>query len=251
MKAIRSRRCRLALSSLLATLVLSGGILARRGSAQEDAKRPLPDLYPYVASDILDWSRPEAGIWVDLGSGAGDVALAVACSGNAAASGSTVVLLDPNAEALSQALQKGREKGLGNRFVAVVGVAEKMPLPDGSVNLVFSRGSIYFWKDPAQGIREIHRVLRPGGKAMIGGGLGSQYPEWARRESMRRRHGGRQADSPQAKEFARLRDPETFRQWAKDAGLADFEVTGQGALSSDDPRAGLGIWLKFTKRESP
>ena len=241
----------LALSSLLATFVLSGGSLAQGGSAQEDAKRPLPDLYPYVASDILDSRRPEAGVWVDLGSGAGGVGLAVVSSGNAAASGSTIVLLDPDAKALSRALQKGREKGLGSRLVAVVGVAEDMPLPDNSVDLVFSRGSVFFWKDPVQGIREVQRVLRPGGKAMIGGGRGSEYPEWARREFTRRRHGNRKADSPQAKEFSRLRDPKTFRQWAKDAGLSDFRVTGHGALPPDDPRAGSGIWLQFTKGETP
>ena len=67
---------------------------------------------------------------------------------------------------------------------------------------------------------------------------------------MRRRQGNRKADSPQAKEYARLRDPKTFRQWAKDAAIADFEVVGQGALPPNDPRAGSGIWLRLTKREA-
>jgi len=43
----------------------------------------------------------------------------------------------------------------------------------------------------------------------------------------------------------------TFRHWAEAAGLKDFEVSGQGALSPDDSRAGIGIWLKFTKTASP
>ncbi len=249
MRLIGNRTCTLAFSTLLATFVLSGNSPAQGAAAQEDAKRTLPDFYPYVAADILGWCRPQTGVWIDLGSGTGGVGLAVASSGNAAASSSTIVLLDPDAKALSQALQRGREKGLGSRLVAVVGVAEDMPLPDDSVDLVFSRGSIFFWKDPVQGIREVQRVLRPGGKAMIGGGRGSEYPEWARREFTRRRHGNQKTDSPQAKEFARLRDPKTFRQWAKDAGLSDFRVTGHGALPPDDPRAGSGIWLQFTKGE--
>jgi len=246
MKRVRNTACKSASMALL-TMLLFIGQVAAKDEAEGGAKRPLPDWYPCVASDILTWCKPKAGVWVDLGAGAGGVALAVASSENQAASESAIVLVDPDAKALSQALQKGRDRGLGNRLVAVVGVAEKMPLPDNSVDLVFSRGSIWFWNDRAKGIREIYRVLRPGGSAMIGGGLGSTYPEWARREFMRRRHGPRNADSPQAKEFARLRDPKTIRQWAKDAGIAEFEVIGGGAWPPEDPRAGAGIWLKFTK----
>lgn len=246
MKRIRTMACKSVSMALLTVLLFTGPLTATDG-AEGDSKRPLPDWYPCVASDILTWCKPKAGVWVDLGAGTGGVALAVASSENQAASKSAIVLLDPDAKALSQALQRGRDKGVGNRLVAVVGVAEKMPLPDNSVDLVFSRGSIWFWNDRVKGIREIYRVLRPGGSAMIGGGLGSKYPEWARREFMRRRHGRRNADSPQAKEFARLRDPKAVRRWAKDAGIADFEVIGSGALPPDDPRAGSGIWLKFTK----
>lgn len=97
-------------------------------------------LYPYVATNILEWSQPEAGVWVDLGAGAGDVG--VASSENEAAARSTIILLDPNADALRRALRKGRKKGVETRLVAVVGVAERMPLPDNSVDLVFSRASI-------------------------------------------------------------------------------------------------------------
>jgi SAM-dependent methyltransferase len=235
--------------AVLMVFLLIARTVAQDG-ASGDVKKPLPDLYPYVASDILEWCQPEAGVWVDLGAGTGGVAFAIAASEHTAVSQSTLVLLDPDAGALTKALQTGRERGLGNRLVAVVGVAEKMPFPDRSIDLVFSRGSIFFWGDQAQGIREIHRVLRPGGKAMIGGGRGSKYPQWANHELSRRRQGSQKPDSPQAKEFARLRAPETFRQWAKDAGLTDFEVVGQGALAPDDPRAGAGIWLKFTKENS-
>jgi hypothetical protein len=92
--------------------------------------------------------------------------------------------------------------------------------------------------------------LRPSGEATIGGDLGSKYPEWARREFVRRRQRNQEPDSPQAKEFARLRDPKTFRQWAENAGIGDFEVIRHGALPPDDPRAGSDIWPRFTKRKS-
>ncbi len=229
-------------------IILTNG-LAESEDASPSNSRSLPNWYPYVASDILEWSEPKTGVWMDLGAGSGGVGLAVASSKNQAASQSTIIFLDPDAKALSQALDKGRKAGLGNRLVAVVGVAEKMPFPDNSVDLVFSRGSIWFWSDPVKGIREINRVLSPGGKAMIGGGLGSKYPEWARREFVRRRHGHLKPDSPQARRFARLRDPDTLRQWAEDADIADFEVSGPGALPPDDRRAGSGTWLKFSKHD--
>jgi ubiquinone/menaquinone biosynthesis C-methylase UbiE len=43
------------------------------------------------------------------------------------------------------------------------GVAEALPLADASVGLVFSTISFHHWKDQAAGLREVVRVLRPGG----------------------------------------------------------------------------------------
>jgi len=73
----------------------------------------------------------------------------------------------------------------------------------------------------------------------------------ARREFTRRRHEGVQKKGPEAvRRFRDLHDPATFRRWAEDAGLGDFRVEGEGGLPASDPRAVLGIWLRFGK-ESP
>ena len=42
-------------------------------------------------------------------------------------------------------------------------VAESLPQPTATVDLVFSAVSLHHWKDAATGIREVHRVLRDGG----------------------------------------------------------------------------------------
>jgi len=125
-----------------------------------------------------------------------------------------------------------------------------MPFPDNSVDLVVSHGSIFFWDDQVKGLQEVYRVLRPGGKAMIGGGVGSAYPQWAAEEFFRRRreHFGK-ADTKKKRHFVKVRSPETFRRWAEDAKLPSFEITGKGAISVGDPKAGLGIWLRFTKQQ--
>jgi len=65
----------------------------------------------------------------------------------------------------------------------------------------------------------------PGGRAMIGGGLGSTYPQWARQEFMRRRRESLKSPE-QAGAFAETRHPETFRRLATEAGLPSFQVVG-------------------------
>ncbi len=205
----------------------------------------LPDYYNTVAQDVVDYCGSSGGrVWVDLGSGPGGLGLAL----REKVSEGTMVLMDPNADALRRALDAARERGIGSGTVAVFGSAESMPLPDGSVDVVVSRGSFYFWRDRAQGLREIWRILRPGGRAMIGGGLGRGYPQWARQEFIRRRRESVAAKGPEAaRGFAAARSPETFRRLALEAGLPAFEVVGEGALTANDPNTGIGIWLRFTK----
>jgi len=159
-----------------------------------------------------------------------------------------MVLMDPNVEALGRALGDAQRRGIVSRVVPVVGSAEKMPLPEACIDAVVSRGSFYFWQDRAQGLREVWRVLRPGGRAMIGGGLGSAYPAWARQEFIRRQRASAASKGPEAaREFAEARSPETFRRLAVEAGLPSFEVVGEGGLGADAPNAGVGIWLQFSK----
>jgi len=209
------------------------------------ASTPLPDRYPYVVQDILKYCQPRKGSWIDLGAGKGQVGIPLI-----EATKNPVTMLDPDAKAMSRGLQIARKKGLAHRLFAVVGVAEDMPFPDNSVDLVVSHGSIFFWDDQVKGLQEVYRVLRPGGTAMIGGGVGSTYPQWAVEEYFRRRRGHLAKSDPQKrKRFVKMRSPETFRRWAQDAKLPDFQITGKGALSMGEPDAGLGIWLRFTKRE--
>ncbi len=202
----------------------------------------LPSQYCYVARDILTLCRPRDGIWLDVGAGQGSLAFALAEQ----APDSVLVLMDPNPDALGKALQAADGLGFGNRVVPIVGPAETMPLPDGCVDLVVSRGSIFFWDDPVRGIAEAHRVLRPGGEAMIGGGLGREYPAWARREFIRRQRENQRQRGPAAMQrFREVRSRETFQRWAREAGVADFTVLGEGGLDEDSPEAGVGIWLRF------
>jgi ubiquinone/menaquinone biosynthesis C-methylase UbiE len=52
-----------------------------------------------------------------------------------------------------------------------VGVAESLPLPNESVDLVVSTLSFHHWGDQIQGMREIKRVLRPAGQFLLADAL--------------------------------------------------------------------------------
>jgi SAM-dependent methyltransferase len=208
------------------------------------AERSLPSRHEYVVQDMLKFCEPARGFWVDLGAGEGQVA-----SPLIEKTGNPVVMVDPDAEAMSIGLQAAREKELQDRLSAVVGVAEALPFPDNSVDLLVSRGSIFFWEDPVKGLQEVHRVLRPGCRAYIGGGAGSGYPPEATValiEERKKRLEGVEAEK--WKRFVELRRPEQMRQWAEDAGLPEFQVLGLGAVSADDQRVGQGVWLLFEKQ---
>lgn len=224
---------------------LSGKVLAEappQGIRREGA---LPSRYPHVVQDALKFCEPKPGFWVDLGAGRGQVALPLI-----EASGNPVVMLDPNESAMAEGLKLAREKGLANRLFAVVGVAEEMPFLDDSVDLLVSRGSIFFWNDAPKGLREVYRVLRPGGKAYIGGGAGSGYPDWAAQKLVEGRKAGLEGDDAERwQRFFELRRPEQMRAWAQAARLPNFKVLGKGAISADDPDVGQGVWLLIEKPE--
>jgi len=199
--------------------------------AQE--QRELPDWFGPVAEDVIEYCRPEPGVWVGLGCGSGGLAFALAQR-----SDSTILLTDPNAEVLGKAVVRARAAGLTGRVIPVISCAEKLPLPDDSVDLVASRGSIFFWDDPPQGLREVWRVLRPGCRAMIGGGLGSSYPDWAREEFYRRRNAAVRAEGEEAvRNWDEPRRPEWRAAQARAAGI-------EAALIEPGPP---GRWLLFEK----
>jgi ubiquinone/menaquinone biosynthesis C-methylase UbiE len=59
-----------------------------------------------------------------------------------------------------------------------VGSAEALPLPNASVDVVLSTVSFHHWGDQAAGIREVARVLRPGGRFFLADAIA---PAWLSR----------------------------------------------------------------------
>ncbi|NTV91652.1 MAG: class I SAM-dependent methyltransferase, partial [Clostridiales bacterium] len=127
-------------------------------------------IYDVIAKDILAHTGKTGGRVLDLGCGGGHLGLSVLKN----AVGMTAILMDSNPDAALIADRRSVEWGLCDRAVAIVGDAHEIPLPDESVELVVSRGSMFFWQDPEKAFREIDRVLAPGGMSYIGGGMGNR-----------------------------------------------------------------------------
>ncbi len=97
---------------------------------------------------------------LDLGCGAGHASFA------AAAAVKSVVSYDLSAQMLQVVSQAAADKGLTN-IVVQQGLAESLPFDDHSFDIVISRYSAHHWHDVGQALREVKRVLRPGGRVIF------------------------------------------------------------------------------------
>jgi ubiquinone/menaquinone biosynthesis C-methylase UbiE len=76
---------------------------------------------------------------------------------------------DPSPEMLRLAAAR---IGDGVRAAAVCAPAEALPFGDRAFDTVVSISSLHYWPDPKAGLREMRRVLRPGGRIIVA--------DWAR-----------------------------------------------------------------------
>ncbi|HYO89225.1 MAG TPA: methyltransferase domain-containing protein [Candidatus Limnocylindrales bacterium] len=93
---------------------------------------------------------------LDAGCGAGHASMAVAPFA------AEVTALDLSEAMLHQVEALADERGLGN-VKALRGDIEAVPAGDGAYDCAVSRYSAHHWPNPAAAIRELHRVLKPGG----------------------------------------------------------------------------------------
>ena len=95
---------------------------------------------------------------LDLGCGAGHVSFQVS------ALVKDVVAYDLSQPMLDVVAAAAVERGLSN-VSTVLGAAERLPFADGEFDFVFSRYSAHHWSDLGLALREVRRVLKPGGVA--------------------------------------------------------------------------------------
>ncbi|KGB00969.1 methyltransferase domain protein [Enterobacteriaceae bacterium ATCC 29904] len=104
-------------------------------------------------------SFPHAQV-LDLGCGAGHASFIAA--GQVAG----VTAYDLSSQMLDVVNAAAKEKGLTN-VTTQQGYAESLPFAEGSFDVVISRYSAHHWHDVGQALREVKRVLKPGGIFII------------------------------------------------------------------------------------
>jgi SAM-dependent methyltransferase len=193
------------------------------------ATGPFAPLYPFYATRILARTGVCTGSCLDVGCGGGYLGLAVAEQ-----SGLNLYLLDQSPAMLIKARENVLARSLSTPVEILEGRVQAIPLPDAAVDLVVSRGSIPFWDELPTAFREIFRVLRPGGHACVGGGMGTVEMRQAIFAEMR-------ALDPdwRSGEHSRIpHHPEGYYEDAlQEAGITGFVVT----------RGETGSWVEFQK----
>jgi SAM-dependent methyltransferase len=100
---------------------------------------------------------------VDVGCGVGGPSCDIA-----AATGATVVGISNSAKGIEHATEYAAKRGLADRVRFEVGEALALPLEDASVDAVFSCEAVHNVIEKAPLARELARVLKPGGRLVIG-----------------------------------------------------------------------------------
>ncbi|WP_139541162.1 class I SAM-dependent methyltransferase [Klebsiella spallanzanii] len=97
---------------------------------------------------------------LDMGCGAGHASFA------AAGQVTKVTAYDLSSQMLDVVAQAAKDKGFAN-IATQQGYAESLPFTDASFDVVISRYSAHHWHDVGQALREVKRVLKPGGVMII------------------------------------------------------------------------------------
>lgn len=102
---------------------------------------------------------PQAHV-LDMGCGAGHASFV------AAGQCAQVTAYDLSSQMLEVVTAAAKEKGLDN-VATHQGYAEALPFENESFDVVISRYSAHHWHDVGQALREVRRVLKPGGTFII------------------------------------------------------------------------------------
>jgi ubiquinone/menaquinone biosynthesis C-methylase UbiE len=121
----------------------------------------LGSFYRLVADDVAG-RFPQARI-LEIGAGPGALALELARR----LPDAEIVASDVDPAMLARARDRLGRAGVGGRVTVEEADVAALPYVDRSLDLVVTSFSMHHWPDQIRGLDEIHRVLRPGGRALV------------------------------------------------------------------------------------
>jgi SAM-dependent methyltransferase len=130
------------------------------GARAADWDNRFPDDGPAYAAAVADLGTRPGDAVLDAGCGTGR---ALPFLRDAVGPAGTVLGVDLTAPMLDAAVRAGRHRG-GRLLRADVA---RLPVRDGALDAVFAAGLIAHLPQPAEGLRELARVVRPGGRLAL------------------------------------------------------------------------------------
>jgi len=168
---------------------------------------------------LVNHARPLPGMQVlDLASGTGEPAISLAL--RVAPSGH-VTALDLSGELLEVAAARAKERGLEN-FSTRQADAHSLPFPDQSFDLVTSRFGVMFFQDIAKALREMHRVMKPGGRVCFLAWGPFEQPFWSSMWGVVHKYAGGTL-TPPGQDPCRYAQPGSLTAFLRQAGFQDVD----------------------------
>ncbi|HOI72136.1 MAG TPA: class I SAM-dependent methyltransferase [Methanobacterium sp.] len=182
-------------------------------------------IYPIIAEQIVDELKIREGIAIDVGAGPAALSIAMARITNL-----EIYAMDISTEILEIAQKSIENEGFNDRIKPILGDVHQIPFQDHFANLIFSRGSMFFWNDLTTAFKEINRVLMPGGFGFIGGGFGSAAVKKKVKKQIKHQSNRPYENSPKIQ----VDDLETA---VKDVGIHSYTIINDES----------GLWVIFKK----
>jgi SAM-dependent methyltransferase len=124
----------------------------------------LTEWWQHVADLLIEWTEPEPGMRIlDLASGTGEPALSLAAR---VGPDGSVTATDVVPEMVGIAAENAAQQGITTMRFAEAD-AGALPFPNTSFDRVTCRFGVMYFSDVPRALREVRRVLRPGGRAVF------------------------------------------------------------------------------------
>lgn len=196
---------------------------------------PYPPIHPLIvysslARQVIDDYGIIRGVCLDIGCGRGFFGIELARKTDL-----KVCLIDIRRSVLMEALRNAEQSGVSSQVTSLRADVHQLPFKNNSVNLIVSRGSLFFWRDKVRGLKEIYKMLSPSGIALVGGGLSKCLPDEDRRrlaKIIRQRF--------KSERERRLRSPSQYQEWLTEAKIQNYRII------IDPP----GAWMEIKKTET-